>query len=56
MLSNSTNYLNLFHPIQILAYTAASASPSTLNTHTHNHFTALFDFVWDYPGEPAPER
>jgi len=25
-------------------------------THTHNHFTALFDFVRDYPGEPAPER
>ena len=23
---------------------------------THNHFTALFDFVRDYPGEPAPER
>ena len=24
--------------------------------HTHNHFMALFNFVWDYPGEPAPER
>jgi len=24
--------------------------------HTHNHFMALLDFVWDYPGEPAPER
>jgi len=23
---------------------------------THNHFTALLDFVQDYPGEPAPER
>jgi len=20
----------------------------------HNHFMALLDFVWDYPGEPAP--
>jgi len=26
------------------------------HTHTHNRFTALFDFVRDYPGEPAPER
>jgi len=25
-------------------------------THTHNRFTALLDFVWDCPGEPAPER
>jgi len=24
--------------------------------HSHNHFTALLDFVRDYPGEPAPER
>jgi len=24
--------------------------------HTHNHFTALLDFVRDCPGEPAPER
>ena len=22
-------------------------------THTYNHFTALLDFVWDYPGEPV---
>jgi len=27
-----------------------------INTHTHNHFTALLDFVRDYPSEPAPER
>jgi len=27
-----------------------------LKTHTHNRFTALLDFVWDYPGEPASER
>jgi len=26
------------------------------HTHTHNRFTALLDFVRDYPGEPAPER
>jgi len=28
-------------------------------THAHmhaHHFTALFDFVRDYPGELAPER
>ena len=25
-------------------------------THTHNHFTALLDFVQDYLDEPAPER
>ena len=29
--SNGTNCLNLFHPTRILAFTAASASPSTLN-------------------------
>jgi len=27
-----------------------------INTHTHNHFTALLDFVRDYLGESAPER
>jgi len=27
-----------------------------MHTHTHNHFTALLDFVRDYLGEPAPER
>ena len=26
------------------------------HTDTQNHFTALLDFVQDYPGEPAPER
>jgi len=25
-------------------------------THIRNRFTALLDFVWDYPGEPAPKR
>jgi len=25
-------------------------------THTHNRFMALLDFVQDYPGEPEPER
>jgi len=34
---------------------------SHTHTHTHTHtqthrFTALLDFVRDYPGEPAPER
>jgi len=27
-----------------------------LKSHTHNHFMALLDSVWDYPGEPAPEQ
>jgi len=31
LVSNGTNCLNLFHPIQILVSTAALASPSTLN-------------------------
>jgi len=26
------------------------------HTHMHKHFTALLDFLRDYPGEPAPER
>jgi len=25
------------------------------HTHTHNCFTALLEFVWDYPGEQVPE-
>jgi len=24
--------------------------------HTHNRFTALLEFVWDYLGEQVPER
>jgi len=31
LVSSDTNCLNLFHPVQILASTAASASPSTFN-------------------------
>ena len=31
LVSNGANCLNLFHPIQILASTAVSASPSTFN-------------------------
>jgi len=31
LVSSGTNCLNLFRPIQILAFTAASASPSTIN-------------------------
>ena len=26
------------------------------HTHTHNRFTALLGFVWDYLGEPTPGR
>jgi len=25
------------------------------HTHTHNRFTALLEFVWDYPGDQIPE-
>jgi len=28
----------------------------SIHTQTHNRFTALLDFVRDYPGELAPER
>jgi len=27
-----------------------------MHARTHNSFTALLDFIWDYLGEPAPER
>jgi len=26
------------------------------HAHTHDHFTALLEFVWDHPGEQVPER
>jgi len=29
---------------------------SITHTHAHNRFTALLDFVQDYPGVPSPER
>jgi len=29
---------------------------SVSNTHTHNHFTALLEYVRDHPGEQVPER
>ena len=37
--------------VQMLAF-------SQLHTHTntHNRFMAFLDLVWDYAGEPAPER
>jgi len=28
---------------------------STLPRHTHNHFTALLEYVRDHPGEQVPE-
>jgi len=27
-----------------------------LALHTHSHFTALLEFVWDHSGEQVPER
>jgi len=60
LVSNGTNCLTLFHPIQILFSTATSAFPFTLSTHTHTHtHTKVYgslDFVWDNPGEPALEE
>jgi len=39
------------------AHTCTHARTHThTHTHTHNCFMALLDFVWDYPGEPAPDR
>jgi len=36
-------------------YTATEVC--AVHTHTtHNHFTALLESVWDYPGEQVPER
>jgi len=29
---------------------------STMNTQTHNCFTALLEYVRDHPGEHVPER
>ena len=29
---------------------------SIAHTHTHNHFTALLEYVRDHPGEQVPER
>jgi len=39
------------------AYPLVSAFPNLIMgyTYTHNRFTALLNFVWDYSGEPAPE-
>jgi len=31
-------------------------SPYCEHTHTHNHFTALLEYVRDHPGEQVPER
>ena len=33
-----------------------SSQNSYKHTHTHNRFTALLEFVPDYPGEQVPER
>jgi len=51
LVSNGTNCLNLFHPIQILAFTAASASPSTLNiSPRYQNYPLPPDLRWhQYP-------
>ena len=44
LVSSGTSCLNLFQPVRILACTAASASPSTLNTSTHSILTTEYFF------------
>ena len=46
VLMNDTNCLSLFQPIHILAYTAASASPSTLSNHVDNETYPLTPLHW----------
>jgi len=41
----------------LITITATTTSTHTrTHTHTHNTFTALVEFVRDYPGEQVPER
>ena len=44
------------HHIQMDFHRVLSVSRLICGPPTHNRFTALLDFVWDYLGEPAPER
>jgi len=34
----------------------ATVAATYLLHNTHNRFTALLEYVWDHPGEQAPER
>ena len=49
LVSNSADCLNLFHPIRILVFTAASASPSTLNMSPKNKTYLLTSFLHWHP-------
>jgi len=46
---------SFWHKTNILAF---NFHPTCLftHTHTHNHFTALWIYVRDNPGEPVPEK
>jgi len=46
---------NFISVLQLSCWNESNLFPMIL-LHTHNHFMALLDFVWDHPGEPAPER
>jgi len=48
------NLLSNCQPISLLGETYVFSFVP--HTHTHNHVTALLDFVQDNPGELAPER
>ena len=48
----SEKYLNV-HPKMSCNFKCDALDSSA---YTQNRFTALLDFVWDYPGEPVPER
>jgi len=41
--------------IPVSTYLSSQISSLHQHTHTHTRFTALFDLVRDYLGEPAPE-
>jgi len=57
LVSNGTNCLNLFHPIQILASTAASVSPSIqYNTVTSWQHVAVSSCCGQYKGTVAVDN
>jgi len=62
LVSNNTRNLTPFTMFDTVIIIAAGwkefqgLSHTHTHTDTHSHFTAVLDFVWDYPGEPAPER
>ena len=54
VLSQICDFCILYPDTHLLAFFRFIGSHHT-HTPTHNHFTAILDFVREYPGEPAPE-